>query len=117
MKMNKKIVLNGETYTIRLNEGVTAQAFEKLNHYSTSLAPSGNHCYGPIYERLPIAEQFCTSTPHKGGVYYADYIQSIAIYTKDGGNIEPFVIVEIGEVEEDVTELLQFTGRIEMEVD
>ena len=116
MEKSMKFELNEKKYTVKLNGSITAAEFMQLTPFETSLSPSGNHCYGPIPQRLSISEEYNTSNPHKGGVYYADHMQEIAIYYGDSGSIKPFVIVYIGDIQEDLSDLNKIERRISLEV-
>lgn len=85
--------------------------------FKTSLISSCNHFYGPIPERLSIDKSKLTSNPHKGGVYYADHVQSIVIFYGNRRFIKPFEMVYIGEVQEDVSDLCNIKHRVDLEVD
>lgn len=112
-----RIELNGKTYLVNLNDSTTAEEFMRSATFETSLIVAGNHCYGPIPERLWIDKSKLTSNPHRGGVYYADYVQSILIYYGDSGSIMPFEIVYIGDVQEDLSDLCGVRHRINLGVE
>jgi hypothetical protein len=116
--MNKiaNIELNGNIYTVRLNESKTAQQFAESAPFEASLVAAGNHCYGPIPEQLPVDRAQVTSNPHKGGVYYADHLQAIAVYYGDSGSIRPFEIVYIGDIQEDLSSLRGSRRQIALKV-
>jgi hypothetical protein len=119
MKMGRfiKIELNGKNYIINLNDSITAEEFARSAPFETSLIVAGNHCYGPISERLSIDKSKITSNPHKGGVYYADHVQSVSIFYVDCGSIKPFEIVYIGDVQEDLSDLCGVRHRIDLGVE
>jgi hypothetical protein len=116
MEKSMNLELNEKKYTVKLNGSITAAEFMQLTPFETSLSPSGNHCYGPIPQRLSISEEYNTSNPRKGGVYYADHMQAIAIYYGDSGSIKPFMIVYIGDIHEDLSDLNKTGRRISLKV-
>ena len=88
-----KIELNEKSYIVNLNNSTTAEEFVRSAPFETSLIVAGNHFYGPIPKRLSTDKSKITSNPHKGGVYYADHVQSVSIYYGEGCCIKPFEIV------------------------
>jgi hypothetical protein len=119
VKMGKslKIKLNEKSYIVNLNDSTTAEEFMRSAPFETSLIVAGNHCYGPIPERLSIDKSKLTSNPHSGGVYYADHVQSVSIYYGDSGSIKPFEIVYIGDVQEDMPDLRGARHRVDLRVE
>lgn len=102
----KKIELDGKQYTVVLNDSATAKAFAGLSSFEVAVTEYARcHYWGGIPERLPVSETFKTSTPQKGGVYYADHFQSVAVYFDNSPSIKPYEIVRIGDIEEDLSAL------------
>lgn len=112
-----RIKLNEKSYIVNLNDSKTAEEFVRSAPFETSLIVAGNHCYGPIPKRLSIERSKATSNPHKGGVYYADHVQSVSIYYGEGCCIKPFEIAYIGDIEEDLSDLCRVKHRIGLVVE
>lgn len=111
-----EIKLGKKTYQVNLNHSATAEALAELLPFTVSFSSCGNYGYGPLQKRLPVSSQHETSKPHKHGIYYADYIQSLVIYYEDGGNVAPFVLVHIGEIERTISALGKMNERIVLTV-
>jgi hypothetical protein len=117
MKTTIKIELNKQEYTIELNDSETAKGFVQSAPFATSLSEyAGSHYWGSIPRKLSTPKEMKTSTPRKGGIYYADHLTAVAVYFDDPGSIEPYVVYHLGDVVEDTFALRNAGRHINMKV-
>lgn len=108
-----KLMIDGKTYTIKLNENKTVRGILDMLPLTLHLQRHGGHEY---YDALPkkpeIAGVPMTSNAHAKGIYYYDGWTAFTVLF-GGANISPFRVVHIGDVMEDeIIEHLAKAGEI-----
>src|SRR4051794_12975018 len=104
--MNSKItmLLNDREHTIELIDSAMSRQFVEMLPFDAFVAAyAGSHYWGSIPRKISTPQDLKTSTPFKGGLYYADHLTALAVYFDDPGSIAPYVVYHLGSVVDDLS--------------
>lgn len=106
-----KAILDGQEYPIKLDVCPMAEEIAAQCPMALRLQRSGGHEY---YAKLPKTVKSCdaksTSTVRRGGVYYFDAWNALALVFSNA-DIRPYSVYEIGEMAEPLAAFLNGAGN------
>ncbi|WP_455615019.1 cyclophilin-like fold protein [Eisenbergiella sp.] len=107
-----KLILEGKSYTVKLNENKTVRDILDMLPLSLNLQRRGGHEYfNALPEKPELTGAPMTSNVHAKGIYYYDGWTAFTVLFR-GSDISPFRVVHIGDVVEDeVIEHLERSGE------
>ena len=104
-----KAILDGQEYPIKLAECAQAKEVASLCPLELSMERSGGHEY---YARLPkqikARDAQATTVVYRGGVYYFDAWNALALVFEDA-DIRPYSVYVVGEMNPMLTSVLKST--------
>lgn len=95
-----EIQIDGQKYNVRLTDSVCASSLRKCLPVHSEFYMSYHIFYGELPMRLNMATAEETSSLHKGGVYYADRLQALAICLQERIQLNGIGFVRIGEIDD-----------------
>ena len=121
MKKLIKLTIDGKEYTATLNENRTVEdILDMLPLELTLQRYAGHEYYSSLPKKPSIKGVPMTSDAHAGGIYYYDGWSAFTVLFGDA-HIDPFKVVHIGDVNEDIISPLSVAGatveaRIEINI-
>jgi hypothetical protein len=113
MKRTIKLTLDDKEYTATVNVSVTVNDILKMLPLELPLQRfSGHEYYCTLPQKPSINGVAMTSEAHASGIYYYDGWNAFTVVFRDA-NIEPYKVVHIGEVNEDLSSLVFAENIIE----
>jgi len=100
-----KMELDGKTFTILLENNVTAKALLQTLPFSISASVyHNNHYYAVTPKSLPINGLKPTKDATKGGIYYSAEYKGLGIFF-EGGHFDNNELFYIGKIKEDISSI------------
>ena len=120
MEKQMRLIINGKEFTVTLNDNLTVDELKTMLPLDLILQNyEGHEYYGSLPKHISQRGVKMTSTAHSQGIYYYDGWKAFTVLY-GGAQIDPFKVVHIGDVNEDVATFLResqadtVSARIEM---
>jgi|WetSurSiteA1Bulk_404760.scaffolds.fasta_scaffold42049_3 hypothetical protein len=114
MNFDCHITIDGKEYTTTLNDNRTVVDIMNMLPLELKLERyAGHEYYSALPQKQSIKGVPMTSDAHAGGIYYYDGWTAFTILFTDA-NIEPYKVVHIGDVNENIITALAKAGNTVM---
>lgn len=110
MEKSIKLTIDGKEYTATLNDNRTVDDILNMLPLELTLQRyAGHEYYCSLPQKPSIKGVPMTSDAHAGGIYYYDGWAAFTVLFGDA-HIDPFKVVHIGNVNEDIISPLSMAG-------
>jgi len=110
MSKSIKLIIDGKEYSAILNDNRCVDDILNMLPLTLTLRRyAGHEYYSSLPQKLSIEGVPMTSVAHAGGIYYYDGWSAFTVLFGDA-RIDPFKVVHIGDINEDVITPLTAAG-------
>lgn len=108
------LTIDSLDYEVMLDDSPMARQFAQMLPFQASATTYADcHYWGSAPERIALLDEYKTSMPKEGDLYYADHLQAFAVYFDKSESIAPYEIFHIGTIKGDLPKMKNLSYHVE----